>query len=1034
MKRVAVVATVVLGASGLAAPAQAAPLDPSGGLKFDFGTATSPVADGYLRVADIMLYTSERGYGFDRRPAVRDRGAPDALRRDFTTGQYSFAVDLPNGDYHVSVLSGDQIAPNSTTVAAEGVPRGTALAPTASFVVLGFGIRLTDGQLNLDLGQDGRVNALEITPVAVPTGLRLVSRAPVELAWTPSAASYRVYRDGVLLSAVESPSYVDHTAALGDTYDYSVSQVTDAGLESAPSDALRVAVYDETVPAPAAPKDAALVAATTSSVELTWRSVRGAVEYQVHRGESADGPFTKRATVAGPGWTDPTPPATHYFYRVYAVGLGGRSVASATVAAPVTVRAWRQAERLDRGLVAVPAGGGTLVSWRLLASDPQSVRFALYRDGRRIAVLPGTNYLDPEHGATYQVAPIVGGREGARTAAVTPWAANHLDIPLDRPADGVTPVGGAYTYHANDASLGDLDGDGRYEIVLKWDPSNSKDNSQGGYTGEVILDAYTLDGVRLWRVNLGRNIRAGAHYTQFLVYDFDGDGRSEVVVKTADGTVDGQGTVIGDPTVDHRTSYGRPMGGTEFFTVFDGRTGAALATTEYVPQRGDASAWGDSSGNRSDRFLASVAYLDGVRPSIVMARGYYTRSVLAAFDWRDGRLSQRWVFDSEAPGNYGYSGQGNHNMSVGDVDGDGRDEITYGAMAVDDDGTGIYTTRLGHGDAMHLSDLDPARPGLEVFDVHENTSAAYGLEMRDARTGETIWGQRTGKDTGRGTSADIDPGHLGAEAWAVGGEFDSSTGWLYTAGGQLLGNRIPAANFAIWWDGDLQREILDHTWDAAAGRGVGTIGKWDPAAASTANLLTATGTLSNNGTKGNPSLQADLIGDWREEVLWRTEDSSALRLYATAAPTGHRFVTLMQDPIYRLGVAWQNSGYNQPPHTSFYLGGGMAAAPAPDARTGPALVASATLLGGALAVVELPVDAGRVAVETVRLFANGSLIPARGLHAAVGDRLWLIFDRAAVEAALEGYDGKVAVTLTGHLLDGRSFQATTEIRASLKSP
>ncbi|GLI01361.1 rhamnogalacturonan lyase family protein [Phytohabitans aurantiacus] len=1030
MKRVAVVVTLVLGASALAAPAQAAPLDPSTGLKFDFGTATSPLAEGYLRVADTMLYTSERGYGFDRRPAVRDRGAPDALRRDFTTGQYSFAVDLPNGDYHVSVLSGDQIAPNSTTVAAEGVVRGTALSPTASFAVLGFGVRLADGQLNLDLGQDGRVNALEITPLAAPAGLRLVSRTPVELAWTPTGASYRVYRDGVLIGSTTEASYVDTSAALGDTYDYSVSQVTATGLESAASDPLRVAVYDETVPPPSAPTGARLVAATTSSVELTWRSVRGAVEYQVHRGESTDGPFTKRATVSKPGWTDPTPPATHYFYRVYAVGAGGRSAASATVAAPVTVRAWRQAERLDRGLVAVPADGGTLVSWRLLASDPQSVRFALYRDGRRIAVLDGTNFLDPERGAKYQVAPIVAGRERARTAAVQPWAANHRDIPLDRPADGVTPVGGVYTYNANDASLGDLDGDGQYEIVLKWDPSNSKDNSQGGYTGEVILDAYTLDGERLWRINLGRNIRAGAHYTPYLVYDFDGDGRSDVVVKTADGTVDGKGTVIGDPTVDHRTSNGRPMGGTEFLTVFDGRTGAALATTEYVPQRGDASSWGDSSGNRSDRFLASVAYLDGVRPSIVMARGYYTRSVLAAFDWRDGQLRQRWVFDSEAPGNWGYSGQGNHNMSVGDVDGDGRDEITYGAMAVDDDGTGIYTTRLGHGDAMHLSDLDPARPGLEVFGVHENTSAAYGLEMRDARTGSLIWGQRTGKDTGRGTSADIDPAHLGAEAWAVGGEFDSSTGWLYTAGGQLIGDRIPAANFAIWWDGDLQREILDHTWDANAGRGIGTIGEWDPAASSTTNLLTATGTLSNNGTKGNPSLQADLMGDWREEVLWRTEDSSALRLYATAAPTEHRFVTLMQDPIYRLGVAWQNSGYNQPPHTSYYLGGGMPAAPAPDARTGPALAASATLLGGSLAVVELPVDAAQAAVATVRLFANGTLLaPRPGLHAAVGNRLLLVFDRDAIEEALRGYDGRVTLTLTGHLLDGRSFQ--TEIRASL---
>ncbi|WP_167433943.1 rhamnogalacturonan lyase [Paenibacillus silvae] len=579
----------------------------------------------------------------------------------------------------------------------------------------------------------------------------------------------------------------------------------------------------------------------------------------------------------------------------------------------------RQMEFLDRGVVAVKTGNGIFVSWRLLGTEGSNVAFNVYRDGVKVNASPitgSTNLQDAggTNSSKYTVRAVVGGTEQAASAAASVWGSNYLTVPLQIPAGGTTPDGVAYTYSANDASAGDLDGDGQYELIVKWDPSNSKDNSQSGYTGEVFIDAYNLNGTRLWRISLGKNIRAGAHYTQFMVYDLDGDGKAEVAMKTADGTRDGTGTVIGDASKDYRNSSGYVLSGPEFLTVFNGQTGKAMSTVNYEPARGNVSDWGDNYGNRVDRFLAAIAYLDGERPSLVMARGYYTRTVLVAYNWRNGQLSKLWTFDSNTSGNSGYAGQGNHNLSVADVDGDGRDEIVYGAMAVDDNGRGLYTTGLKHGDAMHLSDLDPDRPGLEVFQVHETPSNA-GISFRDAGTGQLIWGIKTTKDIGRGMAADIDPRYKGAEVWADGS--------LYTAKGQKLGSTLPSStNFGIWWDGDLLRELLDSN----------RIDKWDYANGKTINLLTASGVSSNNGTKSTPSLQADLFGDWREEVVWRTNDSSALRIYTTTALTDKRIYTLMHDPVYRLGIAWQNVAYNQPPHTGFYLGEGMNPPPVPNIR------------------------------------------------------------------------------------------------------
>ena len=579
-----------------------------------------------------------------------------------------------------------------------------------------------------------------------------------------------------------------------------------------------------------------------------------------------------------------------------------------------SIQAQRYMEKLGRGVVAINQGDGEVyVGWRMLGTDPNNIAFNVYRNSTRVNSQPiteSTNLVDNDGstGATYTIRAVINGSEGESSTAAKVWSQNYLSIPLRTP-EGCTP---------NDASVGDLDGDGEYEIVLHQSP-RGRDNSQSGTTGEPIFEAYKLDGTFMWRINLGKNIREGAHYTQFMVYDLDSDGKAEFACKTADGTVDGKGKVIGDANADYRSSRGYVLDGPEFFTIFDGQTGAELVTTDYIPPRGNVSDWGDDYGNRVDRFLACIAYLDGQRPSLVMCRGYYTRAVLTAWNFRDGELTHLWTFDSDdgTPGNRDYRGQGNHNLSVGDVDGDGKDEIVYGACAIDDDGTGLYTTGLGHGDAMHLSDIDPNRPGLEVFSIHERPRHPYGANLRDAATGEVIWGLQLG-DPGRGLAMDIDPRHKGYECWA-----NSSDG-LYNCKGEKISDSKPrSCNMGIWWDGDVLREILD---------GV-TIDKWDYTNGTVTRLLLAEGCSRNNGTKSNPCLHADILGDWREELIVRTSDGSELRIFTTTIPTDRRFYTFMHDPIYRLSVAWQNVAYNQPAQPGFYMGDGMAAPPRPLIKT-----------------------------------------------------------------------------------------------------
>ncbi|MET9496488.1 rhamnogalacturonan lyase [Streptomyces sp. NPDC006552] len=582
----------------------------------------------------------------------------------------------------------------------------------------------------------------------------------------------------------------------------------------------------------------------------------------------------------------------------------------------------RQAERLDRGLVSVHTDAGNLLTWRWLGTDPDNVSFNVYRAGTKVNAAPvtgSTNYFHPgaPNSADYTVRAVVNGAEQADSAHAIQFRTGYKDVPITPPAGGTTPDGVAYTYEANDASVGDLDGDGVLDFVLKWQPTNAKDNSQSGYTGNTIIDAVKLDGTRLWRADLGRNIRSGAHYTQFQVYDYDGDGRAEIAMKTADGTVDGQGRTIGSAAADHRNSSGYVLSGPEYLTMFDGRTGAAMDTVDYVPARGTVSAWGDAYGNRVDRFLAGTAYLDGTRPSLIMARGYYTRSVIAAWDWRGGAFTRRWTFDTNSSTNSGkgYDGQGNHQLSVADADGDGKDEIVYGAMAVDDNGSALWTTRNGHGHAMHVGDLDPSRAGLEEFKVDED-GAKPSSWMADAKTGAVLWSTGAGGDNGRGVSGDIWPGSPGAESWS------SSESGIRGPKGTVVASRKPSsANFLSWWDGDTTRELLDATHIDKYGTTADT------------RLLTGSGVHSDSGTKATPALSGDILGDWREEVVWPTTNNTALRIYSTPVETATRITTLLHDTQYRTALAWQNTAYNQPPHPSFFLGAGMATAPRPTIST-----------------------------------------------------------------------------------------------------
>lgn len=645
-----------------------------------------------------------------------------------------------------------------------------------------------------------------------------------------------------------------------------------------------------------------------------------------------------------------------------------------------------QMEKLDRGLVVMiyPDGRGTkcFASWRLLGTDDKNTTFALLKNGEvlqdniyKTTCVSGFSATKTDK---FQVVTYQNGNVAETSAEVTPWSKYYLEVKLDKPADGA--LGG--TYSPNDCSVGDVDGDGQYEIFVKWDPSNSKDNSQSDKTDNVFLDCYKLDGTKLWRIDLGVNIRAGAHYTQFMVYDFDGDGKAELMCKTAPGSKDGQGNFVNqaatdenikaaDNTKDWRTSAGRINGGQEYLTVFNGETGAAIHTIAYYPNRNAKAElseaagtfnWDDRSGkndkgdygNRGERYLACVAYLGGTEAnaSAVFCRGYYTYAYLWAVDFDGAQLKTRWLHSSDKKntyrlmdangqeetlqgtictsglGRYTMYANGNHNLSVGDVDGDGKDEIVWGSAALDDDGKMLYSVGFGHGDAIHLGDLNPDRPGLELFDVHEE-KGRYPWDLHDAATGEILWqGGQHGVDNGRGLAADIVESSRGYEFWSAYGGFDDNPNYdanstdsdkqayrnqnpFNVISGLQAGNKKPSMNFRIYWDGDAQDELLDGT----------TIAKYNKDSDATTlgvGSSSITG-QSNNSTKATPNLSADIFGDWREELILRNSSNDALNIFSTVIPTDYRVPTLMHDHTYRMAIAWQNVAYNQPPHLGYYL-------------------------------------------------------------------------------------------------------------------
>lgn len=797
------------------------------------------------------------------------------------------------------------------------------------------------------------------------------------------------------------------------------------------------------------------------SVTVCWEPEEGADCYRIYWADR-DTPGMCYRLMAETQDTEYTlHRATHipHYMKVAAVSAGEESKSSPVLRTPVKKQFHEQLEELGRGLVAIQTAGGIFLSWRMLLDEVSGycgtgmtgTDYAVYRGTERIAVVTdSTNYLDRDGTAAdrYRVVPVrdgkaeqPGGNAGGAAGesgddSVGVWPHPYWDIPLQKPEGGVTPAGEAFEYHANDMSVGDVDGDGEYEFIVKWDPSNSHDVSQKGYTGKCYLDCYKLDGALLWRLDMGVNIRAGAHYTQFMVYDFNGDGKAEMAVKTAPGTkmtrYKGDGQILEEhfitmPEADilagvsHESNFvcsandyrehmadvfhhwqehpevvkGRwpetleecfgiekryeyPLNredsyaltdyfihtyalsrseknhleafegfvyeGPEYLTMFAG-DGRELETIPFKMGRvDDGLMWGDYAlkriepCNRVDRFLSGVAYLDGERPYLIICRGYYTRTTIVAYDFFEDKFHEVFTVDSgfvpmknpfrddeihdicgEDPVYGILAGQGNHSLATADVDGDGCMEIIYGAAVIDHDGSLLYSSygirpdgvraKFGHGDAMHVANIDPDRPGLEIFNVFEGGAAVpYGYALRDAESGEVIFGEYATIDLGRCMIGKIDPDTRGLQVWV------NDT---YDCKGDKLQVPLLGTNQSIRWAGDLTTQIMD---------GVQYIGTTQPGVINDnihGVMLAPEGTMTNNGTKGNPCLVADIFGDFREELLLRLADDSAIRIYMNTEITGHKLFTMMHDTQYRCGVAWQNNCYNQPCYPKFYYADDM---------------------------------------------------------------------------------------------------------------
>ena len=616
----------------------------------------------------------------------------------------------------------------------------------------------------------------------------------------------------------------------------------------------------------------------------------------------------------------------------------------------VSVSAQRMTDQLDRGLIAVKTAAGVYCSWRIFGEEYYDVNYNIYRDGTKLNAEPlaVSNFVDTggSAGSSYTVSAVVRGQEQAQSKSVGVWEQSYLEI---------TPDHGSLTstYVPNDACCADVDGDGELEILLKFDNSSWARSSyqREGYNGEYfIIEVYKLNGKKLWWVDLGPNMADFQNNEQNIVaYDWDGDGKAEAVMRASDGTTihmaDGTEYVIGDKSKNYlaASSSGQwfIFQGDEYLVYMNGETGQPYQVMEYPLKRLEpgetdlAAAWGDGYGHRSSKHFFGAPYLDGRKPSIFLARGIYTRHKMIALDVNPAthELTERWRWNCNNASSPWY-GNGYHNFAVADVDWDGRDEICFGSMVIDDNGLGLSTTGLGHGDAQHHGDFNPYIHGHEIFACNEDLPSN---NYRDATTSKIYYRKAGGSDDGRCMAGNFTNDFPGAMGFSSRDEAISCVTNGYVDG---LSKAGLADNMRIYWDGDLLEECFNYTDGKNTAGGIYKYGK--------GLIYKLQGSMTNNDTKGTPCYQGDLFGDWREEVMMRTHDNT-IRIYTTTDVTPWRNYTLWHDMQYRQAMVWQMCGYNQPPHVSYFLGEleGITMAPPPLTMTGRVEVKNGGIISNA---------------------------------------------------------------------------------------
>ncbi len=642
---------------------------------------------------------------------------------------------------------------------------------------------------------------------------------------------------------------------------------------------------------------------------------------------------------------------------------------SVLLAVAFTAHAQRFMDKLDRGLVATIAqsGSGNFISWRILGEEYYDVTYNLYANGSKIASeLRVSNYVHSAGNTTtkYQVAPVVRGVEGEKCAEITRWSGvdsnfttGYLDI-AGQPAIDRAGLTATSVYEFNDVVAADVNGDGKIELICKRNYTSSTTDITNT-TRFNRIEVITLTGTRLWWIDLGPNLQAGPdEQWDAIAFDWDMDGKAEVLLRGADNMVihkaDGTTVTIGDnPTYDSRTIANTEYTsvGNEYLLYINGETGEPYPIGDndklwmtYPLKRYEAgetslAVWGNSGdgGHRATKHYFGAPYLDGKKPSIFLGRGCYTRHKFAAYDVDPAthKLTQRWYWTNNVSSSPWY-GQGYHNFAIQDVDMDGRDEIVFGSFTFDDNGKGLSTTGLGHGDAQHCSDFDPYRWGLEQYTCNESSP---NMNYRNATTSELYYRSQGTGDDGRGLMANFSNTYPGCQGRSV------STGFISSVADKDI-NEITAEsfiawgnlNFRIYWDGDLLSEVLDSPGTARQPKidkpGVGRI------------FLSNAGNM-NNSSKNNPCLSGDILGDWREEIVIR--NGTGMRIYTSNYTTSYRIPTLWHDHGYRQAMVWETIGYNQPPHPSYFLGEleGITVAPPPLTTTGRELVAGSGSIGSA---------------------------------------------------------------------------------------